>query len=42
MEEDTRNHWKVSNLGRISPQSGIIRIAADPHYKGEAIISADG
>lgn len=42
MREDTRNHWKMDNLGKVSPLSGIRRIAADPHYKGEAIISADG
>lgn len=41
MKEDTRNHWKMSNLGRISPQSGIIRIAADPRYKGECIYSPE-
>ena len=40
MTEDTRNHWKMSNLGRISP-SGIRRIAADPRYKGEAVIATD-
>lgn len=42
MREDTRNHWKMDNLGKVSPLSGIRRIAADPHYKGEAVIGADG
>lgn len=40
MKEDTRNHWKLDNLGRLS-SAGIRRVAADPNYKGEAIYSAD-
>lgn len=38
---DTRNHWKQDNLGKRS-QSGIIRVAADPNYKGEAIVGLSG
>lgn len=40
MTEDTRNHWKLDNLGKLS-SAGIRRVAANPNYKGEAIISTD-
>lgn len=41
MKEDTRNHWKFDNLGKLSNE-GIRRVAANANYKGEAIISDDG
>lgn len=40
MTEDTRNHWKMDNLGKVS-RAGILRIAADPRYKGECIYSPE-
>lgn len=41
MRDDTRNHWKMDNLGRPS-EVGIIRLAASRTYKGDAVIDVRG